>query len=90
MSAIASPLYKRAQRYGKCKRAALPPHPASVPHAIRCLADAHAASYAHHMLRESGGRVVVMDSTGYAVIAEHVEAAGSGLRLLNEYRVRQT
>ena len=49
-----------------------------LPRPIRYMNDAHAASYAHRMLRESGGRVVVIDSSGYVVITEHVEPRSRG------------
>jgi hypothetical protein len=41
---------------------------------------------AHHMLRETGGRVVILDARGRWQFTEHAQAHDSGLRLLNEFR----
>ena len=57
-----------------------------LPHTLRFLDDAHAADYAHHMLRETGGRIVVLDARGRWQFTEHADAHDSGLRLLNEFR----
>ena len=57
-----------------------------LPHALRFLDDAHAADYAHHMLRETGGRVLILDAQGRWQFTEHALAHDTGLRLLNEFR----
>lgn len=57
-----------------------------LPHALRFLDDAHAADYAHHMLRETGGRVLILDAQGRWQFTEHAQAHDTGLRLLNEFR----
>jgi len=50
------------------------------------LNETDAASYAHHLCREKGGRVPVLDGQGRWQFTEHAQAAGCGLRLLNEFR----
>ena len=57
-----------------------------LPHALRFLDDAHAADYAHHLCRETGGRVVILDAQGRWQFTEHAQATDCGLRLLNEFR----
>ena len=58
-----------------------------LPHGLRFLDDAHAADYAHHMLRETGGRVLILDAPGRWQFTAHADAHDTGLRLLNEFRV---
>ena len=70
------------------------PHPAGgyalpgpvLPHTLRYASEADAISYGHHLCREKGGRIVILDSQGRWQFTEHAEAEGSGLRILNEYR----
>lgn len=57
-----------------------------LPHTLRYLSEADAVSYAHHLCRETGRRVVILDAQGRWQFTEHAQAVGSGLRILNEYR----
>lgn len=57
-----------------------------LPQPLRYASEADALSYGHHLCRETGGRIVVLDSQGRWQFTEHAEAEGSGLRILNEYR----
>jgi hypothetical protein len=57
-----------------------------LPHALRFLDDAHAADYAHHMLRETAGRVLILDSRGRWQFTEHAQSEDTGRRISIEYR----
>jgi hypothetical protein len=61
-----------------------------LPHALRYLDETDAVSYAHHMLRETGGRVLILDAHGCWQFTEHAQAHDSGLRVLNEFRASAT
>jgi hypothetical protein len=57
-----------------------------LPHTLRYLNETDAVSYAHHLHRETGGRVVILDARGRWQFTEHAQAHDSGLRVLNEFR----
>ncbi len=57
-----------------------------LPFVMRFMDDAHAADYAHHKCRDTGGRVLVLDGQGRWQFTEHAQATDCGLRLLNEFR----
>ena len=54
-----------------------------LPHALRFL---DAAFYAHHMLRETGGRVLILDAHGRWQFTEHAQSEDTGRRISIEYR----
>ena len=57
-----------------------------LPHALRFLDDAHAADYAHHLCRETGGRVLILDAHGRWQFTEHAQSEDTGRRISIEYR----
>lgn len=47
-----------------------------LPWTLRYEDETHAVGYAHHLCRGTGGRIVVLDSSGHAIITEHAEGLG--------------
>ena len=57
-----------------------------LPQPLRYQIESDAVSYGHHLCRETGGRILVLNAQGLWQFTEHAQAEGSGLRILNEYR----